>query len=1075
MKLSERSFPATWRLVFFVLALAARVFFFGAAQAAPAPLGLTPEERAFIEAHPVVAVSDVDWQPLSIVADGRQQGLFHDYYALIAARTGLAFRFVPLGDGRDFQVVLDALRDKRIDLIDGTGKTAERAKYALFAGPFFRFPLAVASRDDGVAWSLDTLADRPVAVARGSTAGEYLRERRPGLNLVETPDPVTALTLVATHKADAAVENMAVVAYGIRKAGLANVKISGLLDTQFEIFSLVRNDWPLLASILQKAHDSVTEWDKAALLAKWLPVYKGGVQAEERPAEAGQGPASGAAVVLTDRERDYLARKKALAYCVDPDWAPIERIDENGRHVGIAADFLSLLSERLGVPMVLVPTSSWSQSLAAVKDRRCDFLPAAGETRDRRRFLRFSSPYLRFPMVVATQARTPFINDPSDLAGKTLGVVNGYASLDILRAKYPDIRLLEVQSVSEGMRLVAEGKLFGYIDTVPAISQAMARDHFSDLKIAGRLDVQLDLAVASRDDEPELASVMQKAVNTLTPAESDAIIKKWVAVTFEQGFDYALLWKVLAGAAVVLAVVVWWNRKLSGLNRALGQAHRDLDAASRRMAALLDNAGQGFLSVGRDGLVEPQYSQECRKIFGRDIEGEDVAALLFPDDAAGRETMSGNIRRIVDEPDDYRRSLYLSLMPGQVVRGEATLRLAYRPLAGERLMFVITDVTDAVRLKDAVARERNRLACVVAVVREQRDFFTVLDAFAAFRREAAAVAARATDVRSALDGVYREVHTLKGLFLQLECGSVAKALDDLESGLAALRQPDVRDASGTPDAAALAALLGDTAVDAALERDLDVVREALGPEFFTRRGEVCLDGELAEALSLLAGRLLAQDGGNGLAPEDAAVLEAARALRFVDLRKLLSAYPRTAQRLAAAQGKTVAPFRVEGGPVPVDPARFGPLAKSLVHVFRNAVDHGLEPPAERTAAGKEPAGRIACAVSVANGIVAIEVADDGRGVDVGTVRARAFELGLVGAEDLAAMDDAAIVELVFRDGFTALRVAGELSGRGMGLAAVRAEAERLGGRVLLENHPGRGTRLVVTAPLDRQSPPREDL
>jgi ABC-type amino acid transport substrate-binding protein/signal transduction histidine kinase len=1034
------------------------------AQALAADLDFTPGEKAFIKDHPIIALSDVDWQPLSIVGEGRQQGLFHDYYTLISQRTGLAFRFVPLGDGLDFQLVLDALRDKRIDMIDGTGATAERAGYALFSGPFLQFPLAVAAGDDGVAYSLDTLAGKQVAVARGSTAEEYLREHAPNLRLVETTDPFAALALVATHKADAAVENMAVAAYAIRKSGLANVKISGLLDYQFKIYSLVRDDWPELATILQKAHDSVTESEKATLLAKWLPVYKGNIQGGETTAASTEKNDARKVVTQTDRERDYLARKKALAFCVDPDWAPIERIDENGRHVGIASDFLTLMSERLGVPVVLVPTSSWSQSLGAVKARRCDFLPAAGDTKDRRRFLQFTTPYLRFPMVVAAGAKTPFIDDPAALADKTLGVVNGYSSLDILRAKYPGIHLMEVASAAEGLRLVADGKLYGYIDTVPAISQAIARGHFGDLKIAGRLDAHMDLSVASRDDEPELASLFQKAVNTLTKEESDAIIKKWVAVTFEQGFDYALMWKILAGTGLILAVVIWWNRKLSHLNRAIRQAHEALDGTNRRMGALLDNAGQGFLSVDRAALVQPQYSRECRVLFGGDIEGENVAGLLYPDDAAGREAMAQNVRRIVDEPDAYRRDLYLSLMPREILRRKSVLRLAYRPLSDSQLMFVITDVTGEVRLKDAVARERNRLACVVAAVREQRDFFAVLDDFAAYRREGAAMVAAAADGRAALDIVYRRVHTLKGLFSQLECAHVAKALGVQEGRLSELGR------AGAPeDREAVLAVVADTAAETALAQDLDVVRESLGEEFFNRRGEVSLDGDLVDALVGLAGRLLSRLDDLGLAAADVALLESARALRHVDLKQLLSAYPRTTARLAAAQGKEVAPFAVEGPSVLVDPLRFGPLAKSLVHAFRNAVDHGLESPEERAAAGKDAAGRIACRIVVAGGMARIVVADDGRGVDIEAVRSRAFELGLAGAEELAAMDDDAILELLFRDGFSSRQEAGDISGRGVGLAAVKAEAARLDGNVELENDPGRGTRLIVAVPVDRQA------
>ena len=752
---------------------------------------------------------------------------------------------------------------------------------------------------------------------------------------------------------------------------------------------------------------------------------------------------------------------------MDPDWAPVERIDENGRYVGIGSDFLKLMGERIGVPLVLVPTASWSQSLAAVKQRRCDFLPVAGETQDRRRFLRFTSPYLRFPMVVATQSKAPFIDDPKSLEGKTLGVANGYASLDILRAKYPGMRLMEVPTVAEGLRLVADGKLYGYIDTVPAISRAIAKDHFSDLKIAGRLDAHLDLAVASRDDEPELASLFQKAVNSISREDSDAILKKWLAVTFEQGFDYSLVWKVLAGAVLVLGVVVWWNRKLSRLNRALHLANEARDAAGRRMAALLDNAGQGFLSVTADGRVEPQYSAECRNIFGGDIEGREVAELLFPDDPPGCAAMAVNVRRIVGEADPYRRDLYVSLMPGRVLRRGATLRLAYRPMADGRLMFVVTDVSGEIRLKDAVARERNRLACVVAAVREQRDFFAVLDDFTAFRSDGAPPATLSD--RDALDELYRRVHTFKGLFLQLECAHVAKALDGLEERLS-----DLRHAPGAGRAEMLA-LLADEAVDKALEEDLDVVRETLGAEFFERRGEVSLGGDLADALASLAGRLLDRLDALGLDAEDRRVLSAARTLRDVDLKKLLSAYPRTAARLAAAQGKRLAPFAVTGDTVMVDPKRFAPVAKSLIHVIRNAVDHGIEPPEEREAAGKDPAGNLSCRIEADDAAIRIVFADDGRGVDIAAIRARAFELGLVGAEELAGMDDETILTLLFRDGFTSRRVAGDLSGRGVGLSAVRSAAERLGGTVTLVNRPEQGTVLTVSVPRNSQATPQENL
>ncbi len=776
--------------------------------------------------------------------------------------------------------------------------------------------------------------------------------------------------------------------------------------------------------------------------------------------EPGGAPGRQAGISLTEAEREYLARKKQLTYCVDPDWDPIERIDDDGRHVGISSDFLDIVSERLGIPLMLVPTASWNQTLAAARARRCDMLPAAHGTPDRREYLNFTTPYLRFPMVVATLASHDFVEDPARLEGESLGVVNGYASLGILRARYPGLRFLEVPSAADGLRLVAEGKLHGYIDIAPSIKRSLARGRYGDVAVSGRVDAQLELAVACRNDEPELVSVLQKVVDSLSREESDAMVRKWLVVSSGPGRDPVLVWGALAGAAV-LGLAIWRPRAVARLRRAVRKSRDAFSRAQRRLAALLDCAGQGFLCVGATGLVEDWYSRECRNIFGGDIAGRDLPGLLFPGDEAARASMAAHIRRITGECDACRRELYVSLLPATLVRGESTLRLAYHPLADGRLLLVVTDITETRRLGEAVNRERGRLACVAAVAREQRDFFDALDAFAAFRRQCLEVVAAAPDAATGLEEASLRVSALKGLFLQLECAQVSGALEALEGRLAAL-------SGGEPlRREAFADVLAGTDVDAALERDLDMVREALGWEFFERRGEVCLSGGMAVSLAAFASRLLGRADAVRLGDADVSLLRFLETLAFVDMRKLLSAYPRITLRLASDRGKVVAPFSIEGDTIPVDQGRFGSLAKTLAHAFRNAVDHGLESPEERAAAGKDTCGRISCRVSREEDAARIVIADDGRGVDVGAVRSRAFELGLAGAEELAAMDEAGILELLFREGFSSPREHGERSGPGTGLAAIWNEARRLGGSVAVENAQGRGMRLVVTVPLGR--------
>ncbi len=239
----------------------------GAARKTPV---FTPEEQAFIKAHPVISFGDVTWEPLAVIKDGVYSGVFHDYYERIAQLTGLSFAFVPMGDNLDFQNVLDALREKRIDMIDGTGKIRQRGEYALFAGPFMRFPLAIAAREGLAAESVQALRGKRVAVARGSTAAEHLKEKHPDLPLVIVEDPREALAMVASGRADAMLDNLAVTAYVIREAGLKNVRIAGVADYVFDVYALVRDDWPLLASILEKAQDCLSLEERRIILEKWL-------------------------------------------------------------------------------------------------------------------------------------------------------------------------------------------------------------------------------------------------------------------------------------------------------------------------------------------------------------------------------------------------------------------------------------------------------------------------------------------------------------------------------------------------------------------------------------------------------------------------------------------------------------------------------------------------------------------------------------------------------------------------------------------------------------------------------------
>lgn len=187
-------------------------------------------------------------------------------------------------------------------------------------------------------------------------------------------------------------------------------------------------------------------------------------------------------------------------------------------------------------------------------------------------------------------------------------------------------------------------------------------------------------------------------------------------------------------------------------------------------------------------------------------------------------------------------------------------------------------------------------------------------------------------------------------------------------------------------------------------------------------------------------------------------------LRLAPLGHVLERLPLQARELAAALGKDVQ-LEVSGGDLAVDKAIVDGLFEPLLHIVRNAVDHGVEPPAERQAAGKPATARLRLEAMAEGDEAVIALHDDGRGVDVERVRRTAVARGLLDAQSADALSAAAALDLVFAPGFSTAAALSQVSGRGVGLDAVRAGVTRLGGRVALETEPGRGTTVRIAVPL----------
>lgn len=502
------------------------------------------------------------------------------------------------------------------------------------------------------------------------------------------------------------------------------------------------------------------------------------------------------------------------------------------------------------------------------------------------------------------------------------------------------------------------------------------------------------------------------------------------------------------------------HAKLEEWNQKLEQKIAERTASLRN---LLDHAGQGFLSFGEDLLVSGQYSAECTTIFTREIAGELVPALIYPKDRDQQVFLEAIFKKILDEENESLQKPYFSLLPEEVALGSSYIGMAYKLIDNKKdtkersIMMILTDLTLQKAMEDHVQKEHDVLAMIVHVVTHSADFFAAVSQYTNFcQEEMPSLLNEKKAANDILAAIFRIVHTFKGTFGQLHMANIMGKLHDMESMLAKVRSKQLVQL----DSKELKEKLFDFTPYVMinwLEADLNLLKEKLGNEFFQQENMLIVDNQRLLEIEEKLKWILPYDECNVLLPD-------LHRLRYQPIKKLLQSYPEYVVSLAERNEKAIQAFDIEGGDTLVDPLRYNDFIKSLGHVFRNSITHGLESFEERVEKGKDEIGKITCAVKENSLGMTIVIADDGAGMNPDHIREVAVKKGICSAEEAKRMDERESILLIFADGFSGAKDVSELAGRGVGLSAVRAEIEKLNGSVQVNTLWGKGTQFEFFLP-----------
>ena len=495
-----------------------------------------------------------------------------------------------------------------------------------------------------------------------------------------------------------------------------------------------------------------------------------------------------------------------------------------------------------------------------------------------------------------------------------------------------------------------------------------------------------------------------------------------------------------------------WNRVL------------EKTVAQRTLAItnLLNNAGQGFLTFGENMRVDNEYSSECRRIFAQDIGGLIFSELIFPQSKQDINFLNSLIEEIFkQDDDDVVEELYLPLLPEKIDIGNKQIEINYKiinntNLESKKCMVILTDVTDKRLLENQMKNEKNALKMVVKVVVSYNEFIQILKDYQNFCDTLLyEIINSEKSLENKVVEIFRYIHTFKGNFSQFYMTGITQSLHDFESEISTFSN-QLELGWGKDE---LIRFIERFNINSWLEEDVNRLEEVLGTEFFSSEDMLTISKvkliELEKKVKSI------------LPPAECKIFVAElRNLRYRPFNSLLESYQDYVMELAQRYHKQIYPVEFKAERILVDPDRFNDFARSLVHIFRNAVDHGIETAYQRIESGKEEYGSIKCNICRVDNKVILTIIDDGRGIDCNILRSKIIEKGFLNREETIGISEDEVVNFIFKDSFSTKDEITDLSGRGVGLGAVKNELQKLGGSVAVKSFPGQGTEFRFTIPIE---------
>ncbi|NQZ90394.1 MAG: transporter substrate-binding domain-containing protein [Colwellia sp.] len=483
--------------------------------------------------------------------DGTFSGLYIEFWQLWAKTNNIPIRIVLVS----FEEGLALVKQKNT-LHVGLFSNEQRRQWANFSLPIHNVQTGVIyNRSINKETKLKNVNDLVISTQRLSFQDSYLRENFPDIELSTYENLDEGIERLLDNDIQAVVAELPSALAYIAKKGLSGVfTISDEVIVSNDVFALIRKDQPELLAKINLGIENIPIRKIIELEKKWLPTLKPFFQKSSDVSS------------LTVIESKWLSQNNSLSLGTDSAFPPFEFNDKHGEHSGISADYIEFAQEQLQINLKPILGVSWAEALDEFKRGNIDVMSAILYTEERARYINFTDPYFEISLVIVCKKDAFYAESLSSLNGKNLGLIKGYVYNELISQDYPNINIVNVTSIEDGLEKLQSGEIDAFADSIAAINYEMGKNEITDLIITAFTPYKLALSMAVRKGLEPLIPILNKTIASMDEKQRSAIANNWLSVHVQTGTKLStiIVWVLPILTVLILIIVIffWMNKRL---------------------------------------------------------------------------------------------------------------------------------------------------------------------------------------------------------------------------------------------------------------------------------------------------------------------------------------------------------------------------------------------------------------------------------------------------------------------------------------------------------------------------------